>query len=517
MTIEQISFTSEKIPEKGSLMLLSGKNIRGASLRKLDKLSGGQISRALKAASFKGGKGESAQILAPSGLSLSHIIIAGLGVDDESEDEGVRGFRFWLELGGAMCAMAGGGENGEISLLLENQGESVNIGADEIAAIAAGFRLRSYRFDKYSKGKKKIGKNGEGGKKDAGGKIKKLIIACKSHEKAGKAFDRLNKIVDGVFLARDLVNEPANMLGPEEFAQKALELESMGVETSIIDEKEMAALGMNAMLAVGRGSARPPRLAVMRWNGSGGKEKPLVMIGKGLCFDSGGISIKPAAGMEDMKGDMGGAACVIGLMKALAGRGAKTNVVGVIALAENMPGGRATRPGDVVKSMSGQTIEVINTDAEGRLVLADAITYASKEFKPRLIIDLATLTGAIIVALGKEHAGLFANNDRLASKLLRAGENVGEKLWRMPLGKAYDKMIESRIADMKNIGGRHAGAITAAQFLQRFIKDDAPWAHIDIAGAAMGSPASDVNQSWGSGFGVMLLNEFIAANYEKKS
>jgi leucyl aminopeptidase len=284
------------------------------------------------------------------------------------------------------------------------------------------------------------------------------------------------------------------------------------VET--LDEKAMGKLGMNALLAVGRGSARDSRLVAMLWNGSRSKRtKPIAIVGKGVCFDSGGISIKPAAGMEDMKGDMGGAACVVGLMHTLAARKAKVNVVGVIGLVENMPDGDAIRPGDIITSMSGQTIEIVNTDAEGRLVLADAVWYTQETFSPRAIIDLATLTGAIIVALGADVAGLFSNNDELAQRLAAAAEASGEKIWRMPLGAAYDKMIDSRFADMKNTGGRHGGSITAAQFIQRFVRET-PWAHIDVAGTAMGSAPSDISQSWGSGWGVRLLNRLIADSYE---
>jgi leucyl aminopeptidase len=283
---------------------------------------------------------------------------------------------------------------------------------------------------------------------------------------------------------------------------------------SVLDEKAMGKLGMNALLGVGRGSARDSRLVAMRWNGARTKRsKPIVVVGKGVSFDSGGISIKPAAGMEDMKGDMGGAACVVGLLHALAARKARANVVGVIGLVENMPDGDAMRPGDILTSMSGQTIEIINTDAEGRLVLADALWYAQENFAPRAIVDLATLTGAILVALGHEHAGLFSNNDELAQRLIAAGEATGEKVWRMPLGAAYDKLIDSKFADMKNTGGRHGGSITAAQFLQRYIKET-PWAHLDVAGTAMASPANDINQSWGSGWGVRLLNRLIADAYE---
>jgi leucyl aminopeptidase len=270
---------------------------------------------------------------------------------------------------------------------------------------------------------------------------------------------------------------------------------------------------MRALLGVGQGSRRPSRVVIMRWNGGAKDAQPVAFVGKGVCFDSGGVSLKPGAGMEDMKGDMGGAACVVGLMHALAARKAKAHVVGVIGLVENMPDGDAIRPGDILTSMSGQTIEIVNTDAEGRLVLADALWYAQETFQPRAIVDLATLTGAIMVALGQEYAGLFSNNDELAQQLAAAGEASGEKVWRMPLAKAYDKLIDSKFADMKNTGGRHGGSITAAQFLQRFVKDTA-WAHLDVAGTAMGSPSSDINPSWGSGWGVRLLNRLIAESCE---
>jgi leucyl aminopeptidase len=256
------------------------------------------------------------------------------------------------------------------------------------------------------------------------------------------------------------------------------------------------------------------RLVVMRWNGGRRGSAPVSFIGKGVCFDTGGISIKPASGMEDMKGDMAGAACVVGLMHALAARKAKVNAVGAIGLVENMPDGTAQRPGDIVTSMSGQTIEIINTDAEGRLVLADVLWYIAKRFKPKFMVNLATLTGAIIVALGHENAGLFCNDDRLAERLLKAGEETGERCWRMPLGAEYDKLIDSKFADVKNTGGRYAGAVTAAQFLQRFVQKDMPWAHLDIAGTAMGSPQTDTNKSWGSGYGVQLLNRLVAESYE---
>jgi leucyl aminopeptidase len=290
-------------------------------------------------------------------------------------------------------------------------------------------------------------------------------------------------------------------------------LKKLGVAVEVLDILAMKKLGMNALLGVGQGSAHESRMVIMRWNGGKRGSDPVAFIGKGVCFDSGGISIKPAGGMEDMKGDMAGAACVVGLMHTLAARKAKVNAVGAIGLVENMPDGKAQRPGDIVTTMSGQTIEIINTDAEGRLVLADVLHYVNTRFKPKFMVDLATLTGAIIVALGHEHAGLFANDDKLAERLLKAGAITGERLWRMPLGADYDKKIDSKFADMKNVGGRDGGAITAAQLLQRFV-DKTPWAHLDIAGTGMGSLQTEINKSWGSGFGVRLLNCLVEEHYE---
>ena len=304
------------------------------------------------------------------------------------------------------------------------------------------------------------------------------------------------------------------MLFPAEFARRAEALEKLGVEVEVLDEKKLEKIGMRALLGVGQGSRRESKVVIMRWNGAkSSKAKPVAFIGKGVCFDTGGISIKPAQGMEDMKGDMAGAACVVGLMHALASRKAKANVIGVIGLVENMPDGNAQRPGDIVTSLSGQTIEIINTDAEGRLVLADVLWYVQDRFKPTFMVDLATLTGAIIVALGQDNAGLFSNDDTLAERLAAAGKATGEGVWRMPLGPTYDKIIDSKFADVKNSGGRHAGSITAAQFLKRFV-NDTPWAHLDIAGTAMGSPNTEVNRSWSSGWGVRLLNRLVADYYE---
>ncbi len=322
-------------------------------------------------------------------------------------------------------------------------------------------------------------------------------------------------IAEGVALTKELVTEPANIIYPESFVERCKHLAELGVEISVLDDKDMAALGMGALLGVAQGSRRPARLLVMKWGGTGGsQERPVALVGKGVTFDTGGISIKPAAGMEDMKWDMGGAGAVAGAMKALAGRKAKAYVVGVCGLVENMPDGNAQRPGDIVTSMSGQTIEVLNTDAEGRLVLCDALHWVQEKYNPEYIVDLATLTGAIIVSLGSEYAGLFSNSDELADKLTAAGKASGDPLWRFPLSKAYDKMIDSPIADMKNIGGKGAGSITAAQFLGRFIKDGVKWAHLDIAGTVWADKAGPLWDKGATGFGVRLLDRFVADNFE---
>ena len=322
-------------------------------------------------------------------------------------------------------------------------------------------------------------------------------------------------IAEGVALTKELVTEPANIIYPESFVERCKHLAELGVEISVLDDKDMAALGMGALLGVAQGSRRPARLLVMKWDGTGGsQERPVALVGKGVTFDTGGISIKPAAGMEDMKWDMGGAGAVAGAMKALAGRKAKAYVVGVCGLVENMPDGNAQRPGDIVTSMSGQTIEVLNTDAEGRLVLCDALHWVQEKYNPEYIVDLATLTGAIIVSLGSEYAGLFSNSDELADKLTAAGKASGDPLWRFPLSKAYDKMIDSPIADMKNIGGKGAGSITAAQFFGRFIKDGVKWAHLDIAGTVWADKAGPVWDKGATGFGVRLLDRFVADNFE---
>jgi leucyl aminopeptidase len=457
----------------------------------------GIYAKAAKVASFSGKGSSVLDIVAPHGSAADRLVVLGLGKAENLTAHD------WLKAGGSATANLKGADN--LTVFLDVPGLAVTPKA--AADFALGMLLRAYKFDTY-----KTKKKGDDDEAKADKTVKVTIVTADASG-AKKAFAEARAIADGVVLARDLVNEPANVLGPLEFAAKAKELEALGVEIEILTEKDMKKLGMGALLGVAQGSVRPPRLVVMQWKGAKTKDKPIAFIGKGVVFDTGGISIKPAGGMEEMKGDMGGAAAVTGLMHVLAARKAKANVIGIIGLVENMPDGNAQRPGDIVTSMSGQTIEVINTDAEGRLVLCDALWYCNERFAPAFMINLATLTGAILVALGNLHAGLFSNNDDLADKLLAAGLSTNERLWRMPLGKDYDKMIDSKFADMKNTGGRHAGSITAAQFLKRFVKDT-PWAHLDIAGTAMGSPSDEINQSWASGYGVRLLDELVRANYE---
>jgi len=475
-----------------------------AELRELDERSGGQISRAMKAASFDGAAGSVVDIPAPHAIGLDRLLLVGAGAVDELDACGAE------RLGGRIAGVLTDRKETEAAVLAVPP-EGVEMPAAEWAVLlASGMALRNYAFDRYKSEKKDEGK--DDGKKN-GRKLSAATVLCADPRAAERNWGERAGLVEAVHMARDLVNEPGNVLYPAEFARRVRELEKFGLEVEILDEKELKKLGFGALLAVGRGSAHAPRVAVMKWNGGKEGEPPLAFVGKGVTFDSGGISIKPSQGMEDMKGDMAGAAAVAGAMRALAARKAKVNAVGIVGLVENMPDGRAQRPGDVVKSLSGRTIAVLNTDAEGRLVLADCLTYARDTFKPSSIVDLATLTGAILVALGKEYAGLFSNDDDLSEALRKAGEETGEKVWRMPLGKAYDKLIDHDVADMKNTGGRYAGSITAAQFLKRFV-EDTPWAHIDVAGTAMAAEKSDLNTSWGPGWGVRLLDAFVRTREE---
>ena len=494
----KVGFVPFSAAARGILVVFCDDQLKfGAAASKALGTAAALVGRVAAANRFKGKSGSVLDILAPQDLKASRLMVVGIG-----KLSAVKEYDF-LKLGGMIAGKLRAG------------GDAVTVVADlpdgamkpeQAASIGAGARLRAYTFDRY-KTKKKDG--------EATALRADISVAVTDVGAARKAFAPDSHIVDGVILARELVNEPPNVLYPVEFARRATQLRKVGVDVEVLDVKAMTKLGMGALLGVGQGSTQPSRTVIMRWNGGKRGDAPVAFIGKGVCFDTGGISIKSAGGMEDMKGDMGGAACVVGLMHALAARKARVNVVGAIGVVENMPDGNAQRPGDIVTSMSGQTIEIINTDAEGRLVLADVLWYVAKKFKPKFMVDLATLTGAIMVALGTEHAGLFSNNDELAERLSKVGIETGEKVWRMPLGPEYDKQIDSQFADMKNTGGRHGGSITAAQFLQRFV-DDTPWAHLDVAGTAMGAPKTEINHSWGSGYGVRLLDRLVADYYEAK-
>ncbi len=452
------------------------------------------IKRVAETEKFKGKSQSSITILGDAENKLDRIIVLGTGPATE------RGKLNWLNLGGGLLSKLPTGN--DVDIVFEDE----NYSATNIADFALGLQLKAYNFEQY-KTKKKEPEASEG-------LPSSITLLTTDKNAARKAWKQREPVAEGVNLARTLVNEPPNILYPVEFANRAGKLEKLGVEIEELDEKHLKKLGMKALLGVGQGSEKDSRVVIMRWNGSSDeKAQPIAFVGKGVTFDTGGISIKPSASMEDMKGDMGGAACVVGLIHTLASRKAKVNAIGIIGLVENMPDGNAIRPGDILTSMSGQTIEIINTDAEGRLVLADILHHVNTEYKPKFIVDLATLTGAILVALGQEYAGLFSNNDELCERLSKIGETTGEKVWRMPLCTAFDKMIDSRFADMKNTGGRFAGSSTAAHFLQRFI-GETPWVHLDVAGTAMASPNTDTNRSWGSGWGVRLLNQLVADYYE---
>ena len=382
------------------------------------------------------------------------------------------------------------------------ESDKSNINKINLEKILHGAKLKSYNFDIYKSNNKK-------------NQTIELNIGGEKNNTTNILRKKLNALQEGIFFTRDLVSEPGNILHPDEYAKRLLKLKKLGLKITVHNEKKLKKLGCNALLGVGQGSIRGSYLVTIEWRGNKSKSKPLAFIGKGVCFDTGGYSLKPARFMEDMTYDMAGSAAVVGLMKTLALRKAKINAVGVVGLVENMVSGNAQRPGDIVKSYSGKTIEVLNTDAEGRLVLADALTFTEKKFKPKFMIDLATLTGAIIVSLGSEYAGLFSNDDKISKQLIEAGEKVDEKLWRMPLHKNFDKLINSKNADMQNInyvGG--AGSTTAAQFLQRFVINKTPWAHLDIAGMAFSKYAGALNSGGATGYGVRLLNKFVEDNYE---
>jgi leucyl aminopeptidase len=471
-----------------------------ASGKALDTASGGRIAKAMKAANFKGTAGQVADILAPEGVDFARVVVIGLGKLDAADGMAVERW--------AGHAVKRTLTSGAEKLVLQPDALPSVSKAEAGSHAAMGARLAAYRFDTY---RTKL-------KPEQKPTLTTVEIAMDGPAAAKARAEKDAAIVEGVFFARDLVSEPPNVLYPESFAERLRDLETIGVEVDILEPAAMERLGMGALLGVAQGSARPARLVSMKWNGGAKGSKPVALVGKGVTFDTGGISLKPGAGMDEMKGDMGGAAAVAGAMKAIALRKAKANVVGVVALVENMPGPNAQRPGDIVTTMSGQTIEVLNTDAEGRLILADAVWYAQDKFDPSTLIDLATLTGAVIVALGHENAGMYANDEDLAHAITVAGQTEGEPVWRMPLSAAYDKLIDTPNADMKNIAGKPiAGSIVGAQFIKRFVKDGVPWAHLDIAGTAWkpGPYEDPLSPAWATGYGVRLLNRLIQNRYEE--
>ncbi len=496
----KISFVEPALPKSGTLVVgVAEDRVLTPAAAQLDSDHDGIVQRAIAASRFTGKRDQTLAILAPAALGFTRILLLGIGKPAELETTHLEGF------GGAVVAALNTMGESEAAVDVAGFGPLGVTPAQAAAAVGFGASLRSYRFDKYRTKEKPEQK----------ATLKRLAILTAAIAPARKAYGTLEKIAQGVVATRDVVSEPANVIYPESFAAKVEELRELGVEVEILDEKKMKKLGFGALLGVGQGSVRPPRLAVMKWSGSKNKDSaPVALVGKGITFDTGGISLKPGPGMEDMKWDMAGAGAVFGAMKAIAGRKAKANVVGVLALAENMPDGNAQRPGDIVTSLSGQTIEVLNTDAEGRLVLADALWYTQERFKPRLMVDLATLTGAVIVALGSEYAAVFSNSDELAERLQAAGKAVGENLWRLPLGDSYDREIDCDAADMKNISsGREAGSTIGAVFLQRFV-NSVPWAHLDIAGTAWSKKDKSTVPKGATGYGVRLLDRLIAQYYE---
>lgn len=498
----KISFSPFKMPENGTLVLGVLENKKFLPLtEQIDKDLNGLITKAINNNRFEGNKGETLELIAPANTTLSRILLIGMGNPKDMCETQVE------NLGGSIyAALAFKGDEAATTAI--GSIDCPHFKDETFAAcLARGIHLRSYRFDKYRTTVKE-------NKKPS---LKQAIILTKEADAAQKFYDNSKGIIDAVAFAKDLVSEPANVLHPESYAARVKELSTLGLKVKALGVKEMTALGMHAMVGVGLGSDKETQLVVLEWHGaSNPKDDPIAFIGKGVTFDTGGISLKPGAGMDEMKQDMAGSAAVVGTMIALAKRKAKVNAIGLIGVVENMPSSKAQRPGDIVTSMSGQTIEVLNTDAEGRLVLCDVLTYCQKNYKPKCMIDLATLTGAMIIALGHEYAGIFANNDELADKLITAGKKTEEKLWRMPMEKAYDKAIDSPIADMQNISNdRAAGSIIGAQFLNRFVDKDIPWAHLDVAGVVWTKKDTALSVKGATAFGVRLLDKFVSDNYEQ--
>lgn len=498
-----IGFSSTQTQSDGPLTLvvlaaagdeanLSG--IKGASLKAL-------VAAHVAAGRFGGKLGQTIEVSAVESKRLVRMLVVGVGPKGELDAH-----KLERAVAGAVRALMTGGTS-HVDVLAD--GVLASRKPDErgelLARAALAARLASYRFDAYRTTLKP----------EKRATLSSVTLVTKNAEQASARYSaRYASVSEGVHLARELVNEPANVIFPASFAARIEQMSKLGVKVTVLGEPELQALGMHALLGVGQGSAKESKVAIMEWRGDSSDTRgPLALVGKGVCFDTGGISLKPGDGMWDMKGDMGGAAAVTGALHALAARKAKANVVGIVGLVENMPDADAQRPGDIVKSMSGQTIEVLNTDAEGRLVLCDLLTYVQQKHAPRAVVDLATLTGAILIALGHEHAGLFSNDDALSGHIIKAGGLSGETVWRFPLGAAYDRMIDTPNADMKNISGsRNAGSIVGAQFLARFIKDGTPWAHLDIAGTAWNGSWEDPRiPVWGSGWGVRLLDSLVDA------
>jgi len=495
----KIAFAKPALPKDGAIAVpvLEGRKL-GPTAATLDRRTKGALTRALRTSRFDGKLEETLSVLAPRGLSCSRVVLVGFGKPEALDALAAR------RIGGALVAQLA--QSGDTAAALAVDGFAKAAPVAVLAAnIALGASLRGYRFDKYRTTEKR----------DERPSLKSLTVMVDAPAAARKVFAPLASMAQAVAAVRDLVSEPANVVTPQAFAAAAKGLSELEVKVEVLGVKKLKELGLNLMLGVGQGSAHEPQLVVLRWNGARKASAPVAFVGKGLTFDTGGISIKPAAAMEEMKIDMAGAATVLGLLRALAARKARVNAVGVCALAENMPSGTAQRPGDVVKSMSGQTVEVIDTDAEGRLVLSDALWYTQDRFKPRTMIDLATLTGSIMVALGHEYAGLFANDDKLAEQLLAAGIATGERLWRMPLNESYDERIKSDIADMRNDGGRWGDSINAAVMLKRFV-GKTPWAHLDIAGVAWATEDRPTAPKGATGFGVRLLDRFVADSCEER-
>jgi leucyl aminopeptidase len=452
-----------------------------------------KVEAALERQRFDGDSGSVAELFVDEGGSARRVLVVGTGSDSSPAGAAEK-------LGGTSAARLL--KSGESHAVIDVTG--LGYDADAAARVGLAAALRSWRYDRYHTKLKDKHKP----------TLKKVTIVGGGEGAAERWKNRWEPVLEGVDFTRGLVTEPANIIYPESFVDRCRDLSKLGIEMDVLDGEQMKKLGMGALLGVAQGSIRDPRLLVLRWNGGKQGGTPTAFVGKGVTFDTGGISIKPAAGMEAMKWDMGGAGAVVGAMKALALRKAKANIVGICGLVENMPGGNAQRPGDVVTTMSGQTVEVINTDAEGRLVLADAIAYVQRTYNPDTVIDLATLTGAILISLGHEFGGLFTPEDDLADKLLKAAKESGDKLWRMPLAEPFDRLIDSQIADVKNVGPREGGSITAAQFIKRFVEDGVKWAHLDIAGMAWTDKAGTTYDKGATGFGVRLIDQFVADNLE---